>query len=199
MHLVRAPHGRGSRLREREVADLALLDQLLHRADRVFDRHLGVHAVKAVDVNHVEAQAPERCFAGLRNIAGVARGKAFGRLETGEPQVAELGRKQHAVALALDRAPDELLVGSRSVGVRGHDQVDAEIDRAVYGRDRLGLVRLSVDARHAHAAQAYRRDLGADLSQLAHFHAYPLWLTRPASPALAGNRGRASLPRWKDR
>src|SRR5712691_8635860 len=41
------------------------------------------------------------------------------------------------------------------------------------GRDRLGLVRLSVDSRHSHAAQAQRRDGGPIFSKLACIHELP--------------------------
>jgi hypothetical protein len=41
------------------VADLARLDQLGHRPDRLLDRHLPVHPVLVVEVDRVEAQPLE--------------------------------------------------------------------------------------------------------------------------------------------
>ena len=46
------------RLGEAEVAHLALLDQLGHRADRLLDRHLGIDPVLVVEV---DVSTPSRC------------------------------------------------------------------------------------------------------------------------------------------
>ena len=62
---MRAAYGLGARLRQGEITHLALLDETLHRADGLFDRHRRIDAVQAVDVDHVDAEAPERCVARL--------------------------------------------------------------------------------------------------------------------------------------
>ena len=56
MHLAGAPDRRRAGLRELQVAHLALLDEPFHGPDRVLDRHRPVHAVHAVDVDHVHAE-----------------------------------------------------------------------------------------------------------------------------------------------
>src|SRR5258706_15950208 len=113
-------------------------------------------------------------IAGLRHVAGMSPRKAFGKLEAAQAHVPKFRGEEHPVASALDRAPDQLFVGSCPVGIGGDDQVDAEIDGAVNGRDRLGLVRLSVDSRHSHATQTQRRDGGPVLAKLACIHCSPL-------------------------
>ena len=49
----------------------------------------------------------------------------------------ELGGDDEAVALALDRLAEQLLVGERPVHLGGVEEGDAEIDRAVDGGDRF--------------------------------------------------------------
>ena len=71
--------------------------------------------------------------------------------------VAELGGEDDLVAAAGDRPADQLLVGERAVHVGGVEEGDAELERAVDRRDRLGLVAGAVELRHAHAAEAERR------------------------------------------
>jgi len=70
MDPVRAPDGRGCRLTEAEIADLALLDQAFHGADRVLDRHRRVDAMLVVEVDHVDAEALEARVAGLDDVVG---------------------------------------------------------------------------------------------------------------------------------
>ena len=170
MHLVRAPEGSHARLGKREIAHLTLVDQLFHCAHGILDRHLGVDAVQPVDIDHFHAETLERGITSLRHVTGMTRRNAFGKLEAAQAHVPEFRGEEHAVAFAFDRAPDQFFVGSRPVGVRGDDQVHAEIDCAVNGRDRLGLVRLAVDSRHSHAAQAQRRGGGPIFSKLACIH-----------------------------
>ena len=72
MHFVRAPNGLRARLGESEIAHLALLDQPFHRAHRLLDRNLGIHAVQAVDVDDLHTEALERRIAGLDHISRVS-------------------------------------------------------------------------------------------------------------------------------
>ena len=52
----------------------------------------------------------------------------------------ELRREHDLVAAAGDRPADQLLVGERAVHVGGVEEGDAELERAVDRRDRLGVV-----------------------------------------------------------
>ena len=70
---------------------------------------------------------------------------------------AELGGDDDLVAAALDRLADELLAVERAVDLGGVDVGDAQVQRAVDGADRLGVVEApaaGVGAGHGHGAQA---------------------------------------------
>src|SRR5205823_5609147 len=75
--------------------------------------------------------------------------------------------------------PDELLVGVRPVHVGGVEERDAEIERAVDRRNRLGLVGRAVELAHAHAAEPDRGDFEAGEASRVHghgsIHQRPTW------------------------
>jgi hypothetical protein len=73
MHFVRAPQGRHARLGKREIAHLALVDQLFHCAHGILDRHFGVDAMQPVDIDHFHAEALERGITSLRHVTGMTR------------------------------------------------------------------------------------------------------------------------------
>src|SRR5262249_26018491 len=56
---VRAANRLGRRLTEADVTDLALVDQLRQRADRLLDRHVGIDAVLVVEVDILRAEPRE--------------------------------------------------------------------------------------------------------------------------------------------
>ena len=75
---------------------------------------------------------------------------------------AELGGDDDVVAAALDGRADDLLAVERAVDLGGVDVGDAEVERAVDGADRLGVVERSaagVGAGHGHGAQADAGDI----------------------------------------
>ena len=65
---------------------------------------------------------------------------------------------RHLVTTSLEGPSEQFLVGAPAVLVGRVEQGDAQLDRAVDGRDRLRLVALPVGLAHAHAAQS----LGSD-------------------------------------
>ena len=81
---------------------------------------------------------------------------------------AELGGEDDAVALALEGAPHQLLVGPAPVHVGGVEEGDAELQRVVDGLDRFRLAAADVEVGHAHAAEAEGRYL--QRSELAVLH-----------------------------
>ena len=113
----------GRRLRQPEVADLALLHQLGHRADRVLDRHPPVDPVLVVQVDHVDAQPAQ---AGLRAGADVL-GAAVDDHRVATAGQRELGRQLHLVPPSGDRLADQLLVVPVPVDVGGVEEGDAEV------------------------------------------------------------------------
>src|SRR4051794_24525989 len=150
----------GAGLGEPEVADLALLHELGHRADGLLDRRLGVDAVLVVEVDGVHAEALERRLARLAHVAGVAADAE--ELAVLAAHVAELRGDQRALPAPLaQRAADEPLVGERAVHVGGVEQCRPELERAVDGAHRLALVGRPVELRHPHAAEAERSRLEA--------------------------------------
>jgi hypothetical protein len=88
----------------------------------------------------------------------------------------ELRRDHVLVAVALDRAPDELLVRQRPVQLRRVEEVDPELQRAPDRRDRLAFVAGAVERRHPHAAQPQRRNL--EVCQFAPVHRSPAFRRR---------------------
>ena len=178
VHAVRAAQRLRAGFGQQQVAHLALLDKSLHRADRVFDRHRLVHAVQAVDVDHVHAQVLQALLASLHHMVGVpaAECRRSGATATrGQCQVAELGADQHILAPALDGLAHQLLVDATAIGVGGREQVDTEVDCTMDRRDRLLVVGRAVGDGHAHAAQAQRPNLRAVRSQSPLLHRGALW------------------------
>ena len=92
---------------------------------------------------------------------------------------AELRREDHLVATALECAPEEFLVMEGAVDLRGVEEVEPELDCAVDGSERLGVVARAVRLAHAHASQAEGGNLEALLPKSTLHHCC-------ASPALAG-------------
>src|SRR5208337_3181986 len=65
---MRPADGRGRRLAQAEVTHLPLPDQLRHGADGLFDGDVWIDAVLVVEVDGIDAQPPERAFAGLAHV-----------------------------------------------------------------------------------------------------------------------------------
>ena len=136
------------------MPDLALGDELGHRADALVDRHAGIREVQVPEVDRIDAQAAE---ASLQRLAGALRAgvdedllrvvvrhrvRVLARLVHDAP----LRRELHLVAPALDRARDELLVVAGAVGVGGVDQRGARVDRVPQRRQAVLLVAVAVHA-----------------------------------------------------
>jgi hypothetical protein len=131
------------------MPDLAGLDEPGHRADRVLDRRLGIDAVLVVQIDVIDAEPLEARIACLPHVLGLAVDPALAVHHRDR----ELGREHDLVALALDRLADEDLVGVRAVHVRGVEQRDAELERAVDDLCRLVVVARAIERRHPHAPE----------------------------------------------
>src|SRR5258707_11305551 len=107
------------------MAHLALVDQLLHRAQGILDRPLGVDAMQPVNIDHFDAEPLERSITRLRYVSGVPRGEPFGKLEPAQAHVPEFRGEEHPAASAFDRAPDQFVVATRPLGVLVDYRVDA--------------------------------------------------------------------------
>ncbi len=165
MHAVRPLQRLRARLGEAQIADFALGLQLRHCARRFLDRHVGIDPVLEEEVDAVGLQATEACLAARLDRLGPAVAAARTRAVD-----AELGDQEHAVALALERPAQQLLVLAEAIQLRAVEEIDAELDGAVDGADRFRVVGRAVRHRHAHAAEPDGGDLGPVLAKLAAFH-----------------------------
>ena len=126
---MRAADRSRRRLGQTEVLDLALLDQTPDGARDVFDRHVRIHAVLIEEIDRIDTEPFQRA---LRDLLDVLRSAVHGiqfafvgRVER-EP---ELRGDHHLVAQRSERLAHELFVHERTVGFRGVEERDAELDR----------------------------------------------------------------------
>jgi hypothetical protein len=86
-----------ARLRQAEVLDLALLDQVLHRARHVLDRQVGIDAMLVEEVDDVGFKPLQRGVCNLLDMLGPAvHADLLARL--GIDLEAELGGDYHLIA-----------------------------------------------------------------------------------------------------
>jgi hypothetical protein len=129
----------GADLREAKVGDLALLDQLPHRAGDVFDRHAGVDAVLVEQVDALGSEPAQRPSAGtdttttaspswalLALVLGVGHVRPPMGYALGEGQVRHevMGRRAVPVFLAVGREDD-------IAGIKCDDVLPAHLDQAM--------------------------------------------------------------------
>ena len=114
-----------------DVTDLAGLLELDERTDRLVVRHARVRRVHLVQVDGVDAQAPQTLVAFLPDVVRVARRRQghvpledLCRLEPG------LGGDDEVLGIGVQRLGDDLLRLAVAVDVRRVDEVDAAIDDA---------------------------------------------------------------------
>src|SRR5947209_11826819 len=121
---VRAADRLHSRFRETEVLDLALLNQLLHRARHVLNRHLRVNAVLIEQINRLDLEPPERAFDGLLDVLRLAveAVRLCGEIEP------ELGGDYYLVAEGCECLAHEFFVRERAVNFGGVEEGDAALD-----------------------------------------------------------------------
>ena len=98
-----------------------------------------VDAVLVVEVDVIDAEPLQARVARAAHVLGLAVDAAVARAVR-VAHDAELRGEDDLVAAIADRPADELLVRERAVDVGGVEEVDAELERAMDRRDRLGLV-----------------------------------------------------------
>ena len=104
------------KVRTAALADLASLDQAVHRAKRIGNRHTRIGLMQLVEIDVIGAKALQAPFASGQR-AGVARVRRE-----------HFGHEVEVVAPARDRAPDDLLGPAITVHLRRVDQARAEIE-----------------------------------------------------------------------
>src|SRR5882757_8152511 len=82
---------------------------------------------------------------------------------------AEFGGNHHLIALALQAAAEQLLVGVGAIGFRRVEERTAELDRAINRGRRFRVIGRAIGVAHSHAAKADGRDFQSSLAQLPFF------------------------------
>ena len=152
-----------------DVADLALVDEVAERRQRLLDVGARVGAVDLVEVDPVGAQPPQRVLDRADDPA------ARVALPVGvlAHRVVELRGEDDVVAPAAgERLADDLLGLALPVDVGGVDEVDPGVQRRVDDPDRLVVVGVAPRAEH-HRAEAELADRHAGATQLAMLHRLP--------------------------
>src|ERR1700693_1328687 len=168
MHRVRAANRGLARLRQPEIANLASPDQRRHRADHVLDRNLAIDAMLVEQIDMRGLQTLERGLDDCANVLGTTVGTAdLAILDL----KSELGGDHDRVAATFQGPSEQLLILEGAIDLGGIVERGAELDRALNGRQRLGVVGCAIGMTHAHAAKPQRGDAETLAAQLACLHA----------------------------
>ena len=149
-----APDRCGAGFRQSEVPDLALLNQVFHRARDVFDGNVRIDAVLIEQVDHVGLQPLER---GFGDLLDVRRPAIEASRSIGFERETELRRDNDLTTERSERLSDELFIDERAVRFGGVEQRDSALDgRSKERRHLLLVARGAVAEAHAHAAKPER-------------------------------------------
>ncbi len=151
MRGVRAAHRLGCRLADPEPTDLAGRDELAHGSPGLLDRDGRVDAVLVVEIDVVDAEPSQRRV--TRGVHVVGTAVHAHPAAVAASLVAELRRQHDLVPARRDGLTDQGLVRERPVHVGGVEERHPQIEGAMDGRDRLGVVAGAVGLAHPHAAQ----------------------------------------------
>ena len=162
---LRLDNGRGREGRGAEVADLALLDEVGERSERLVEIGVRVVAVDLVEVDPVRLEPPQRVLDLMDDPA--ARVAAAVRIVA--HRHVHLAREHDVVAAPGERLADDLLRLALRVDVGGVDEVDPGVEGRVDDPDRLVVVGVAPGAEH-HRAEAQLADRDAGAPQGSVFH-----------------------------
>jgi hypothetical protein len=123
-------------VRDADVTDLARLLRLDEEPQRLRERDRGIGAVELVEVDPLDAQAPQAALERGAQMVAAAVGVPLPRAAARE---AALGRDNNAV-VGRQRLRDQLLADVRTIGIGGVDEVDTELDGAAQKGDGAGGV-----------------------------------------------------------
>jgi len=153
------------------VLDLALTDQVFHRARDVLDGHIGIDAVLVEQVDHLDSQPLQRFFGHLPDAFGATVETVRTARAGGTKVVPKLGGDDDVFLERLQRLAHDLFVGEGAVDLGGVEEGDAAIDRRPDQRDHLGAVgRRAIARAHPHAAEPDRGDFEPALAECAFLH-----------------------------
>ncbi len=121
LHGMGTADGLHAGLRQAEMPDLALADQVLHGAGDVFDRHVRVDAMLIEEVDDIGLEPLQRSLGDLPDVLRPAVEAALLaglRIDI----EAEFGGDHDLLAEGRQRFADKLLVGERAVDFRGVEE-----------------------------------------------------------------------------
>ena len=173
MHRMRAPDGLLARFRYSEKSDLSFGHELRHVTDNFLDRHLGIDAMLIEQIDVIGLESLQRSFDRAPHMLAVQSGRlAVDNVE------AELRGDDDLIALAAQRATDQLLILIGPINLGRIEEIDSQLQRPIDRRQRLLLIRRPIRLAHAHAAEPLGRNDETLRSQLALVHG--VTLLRPA-------------------
>ena len=114
--------------------DLACGHEPGHRRDRFLDRGVLAAVVQVVQVDDVDAEAPQARLARRHDGGGIGADGEVVRTARVAPDHSELGAQRHLVTACGDGATDQLLV---AVHLGRVEERDPRIERSVHDRDRV--------------------------------------------------------------
>jgi hypothetical protein len=168
MHGVRAPDRCRRRFGQSQEPDLPGRHEPGHRADRLFDGHLGIDPVLIVKVDGVDLEPLQRGVACLAHVVGRAVDAEERPVLVAD--VAELRGNHALIAAALQRASEQTFVGEGAVDVCCVEEVHSDVQGAVDGGDRLAFIAAGVEIGHPHAAEPDGGHTQGGAAQLSSLH-----------------------------
>ena len=176
------PRGTGARA---DVANFSGADQVVQRLERLVDGDVRIEPVDLIEVDGVEAEAPEARLAGLQDV--LARQPASVRAVAHRVEDFRGDHDFIAMRELLDRAARDFLASSQRVHVRRIEEVDSRFDRPL----KEGLGRLFVEYPRApcgiavaHATERETRHVEATSAEPNVLHPVTLPRTRDVSPGV---------------
>src|SRR2546423_13071661 len=160
-----------------EVLDLARLNQFLHRARHVFNRHLRVNPVLIEQVNCLDLESLERALDRPRDLLWptIQTGRTLHPtgIEIRTEVEPELGGDDNLLAEGSERFAHKLFVQERAVNLGGVEKRDAAFHGCPKKRGHLLLVfGRAVRKTHSHAAQSESRNFQVAISKFALLHCF---------------------------
>src|SRR6266851_3172781 len=184
-----------AKIRHADIAHLALLDDVIEGAHRLFERRVDIRPMHQIDIDVIGLQVPQALL-DRRHYPLTTAVAPVRRLVVADP---ELGHHNDIAAARPERPRQRLLGDAHAIGFGSIKAVDAAVDRPLHRLAKLGLVDPAIGAADLPAAKADRRDPQVGPSKLPIFHVVSLiarlWGSAPAQSG-APSRGARELHRF---
>jgi len=113
------------------MLDLALPNQILHRAGNVFDGHRRVNAMLIVEIDGIDLEPRQRPFDNCPDVLGAAIKETPALFVAGRGFPAELRRDHHLISERRERFADQFLIGKRAIDFGCVEESDAAFYRGM--------------------------------------------------------------------